>query len=892
MRRVLALTVLSVYCSFILSGSILADGYSVRNAIVATARAQDGKPYVYGAAGPNSFDCSGLVMYCFSQNGVSIGVHSSSAQWGMCDALGSKNDLLPGDLVFYGDLSHVGIWTGSGVFAADSPYFGIHEHNWGWDTGYTKFGRIRASYWPNGDNSYNPIVAPGDPNLGGPGNGAWYPLGTDITFYAYNNGGTSPETRIWVDGGPDWGWGNYEGQHWGAPGSGTYTWHGQKHNAAGYSNVVTWSFHINYPPNSPSLSSPADGAILASRSIPLSWNGADDPDGGPGAVRYCVNRNNWGGETGWIGTGTSTSLTAPSDGTFTWQVKAADDWNESGFSGTRSFTVDTVAPSVSTAIVPASPNGNAGWYVTKPSFSVSASDVTTHVAHTWYVLDGASPVGYSTPVLLNDGIHTYSGRADDDAANVGVSATSTAKVDTLAPVVTVVVSPSSSNGENGWYTVQPTIAVSAVDPNGSDGSGVSSRFYSIDGSEQPYTSEVTIPLGAHAVTGRAADVAGNSATVPVEIDVDTTAPVFVSVDTTETSGSLDTLTASWEFADPESDIAEYEYSIYREAGETDEFVAGPFVTDQPHAYQTNLSLTRGETYYFIVRAKNYAGTYSVYVPSDGILATEETRDVAPEMNSGGVSAEPRTSENYLVLDSFGQFVVDTSTSASFTLESGYWHSELTTTPVETIAIAKATENNKLVQLGSAAKPVVVTVAPGVFADRFYVEQPDRSSGIAVSFGAGLTSSLIPGDRVWILGTLNESGGERIIEYAAAGFVLHSDPLGALFVTNGWLGGSDLNSLTKGVEGAAGLNNIGLLVKTCGQVKQVDPSGAYFYISDGSSITDGTLTNGEANVGVRVAADGRSYTGQFVTVTGISSCFVDEGGKSQRLIRPVTITPLQ
>lgn len=741
-------------------------------------------------------------------------------------------------------------------------------------------------------------AAPGDPNMAGsPGNGYWYRPGTDITFCAGDNGGSSPQTHIWIDGEPDsWGWGSYQSQHWGAPGSGTYTWHAQKRagcDNSKMSNVITWSFHINYPPSTPSLASPADGAILCTRNVSLAWNGATDLDGGPGGIRYCVNRNNWGGETGWTITATSTSLTAPSDGTFTWQVKAADDWNDSGYGATRSFTVDTVVPSVSTAISPVTPNGNAGWYVSKPSFTVSASDATTSIAHLWYVLDGASPITYSSAVLLSDGIHTCSGRADDTAANVGVSPTSTAKVDTLAPVVTLTLNPAAPNGENGWYTVSPTLTMSAVDPNGSDGSGVQDRFYSIDGSEHLYTGGIAVSnSGIHSVSGRATDVAGNSGSTGVQVKLDTTAPVFTSADTAPESNNLDTLTASWTCADPESGVACYEYSIYHKTGGSDELIAGPVATTQPYGYVTNLGLVRDETYYFVVRAKNNAGLYSGLVASQNITATDGTRDVAPLMDSGGTSTEPRTSGNYMVVDSLGQFVVDTSASANFIVESGYWHSEVPTTPVETVAVAKATGNNTLVQLGSPTKPMVVTVATSIFTDRFYVEQPDRSSGIAVSFGAGLTSSLISGDRVWILGTLKEVGGERMIQYAAPTFVFHSDPLGALFVSNGSLGGSDWNDLTKGIEGGAGLNNVGLLIKTCGRVGKTDPSGTYFYINDGSNLADGTTTQGEASVGVRVAGDGRSYTGQFVTVTGVSSCFSDEGGKSQRLIRPVTVTPAQ
>ena len=72
-----------------------------------------GKPYRYGAAGPNAFDCSGFTQYVFGQLGVSL-PHNSAAQYGAVRHI-SKADLQIGDLVFMktsGRISHVGIYAG------------------------------------------------------------------------------------------------------------------------------------------------------------------------------------------------------------------------------------------------------------------------------------------------------------------------------------------------------------------------------------------------------------------------------------------------------------------------------------------------------------------------------------------------------------------------------------------------------------------------------------------------------------------------------------------------------------------------------------------------------------------------------------------------------------
>jgi len=80
---------------------------------VSTALAQVGKPYVYGAAGPYSFDCSGLTMYSWAAAGVSLS-HASSVQSGQGVPV-SISDLQPGDLVFYySPVSHVAMYIGNG----------------------------------------------------------------------------------------------------------------------------------------------------------------------------------------------------------------------------------------------------------------------------------------------------------------------------------------------------------------------------------------------------------------------------------------------------------------------------------------------------------------------------------------------------------------------------------------------------------------------------------------------------------------------------------------------------------------------------------------------------------------------------------------------------------
>jgi cell wall-associated NlpC family hydrolase len=72
-----------------------------------------GSPYSWGAAGPNSFDCSGLTMWSWGKAGVSL-PHSSQSQYSSGQHV-SRANLQPGDLVFFGSpIHHVGIYIGGG----------------------------------------------------------------------------------------------------------------------------------------------------------------------------------------------------------------------------------------------------------------------------------------------------------------------------------------------------------------------------------------------------------------------------------------------------------------------------------------------------------------------------------------------------------------------------------------------------------------------------------------------------------------------------------------------------------------------------------------------------------------------------------------------------------
>lgn len=83
--------------------------------VIAVAKAQMGKPYRWGATGPNSFDCSGLMQYAY-KNGAGVSLPRVSREQATVGKKVSKAELQPGDLVFFakgGRIHHVGMYLGN-----------------------------------------------------------------------------------------------------------------------------------------------------------------------------------------------------------------------------------------------------------------------------------------------------------------------------------------------------------------------------------------------------------------------------------------------------------------------------------------------------------------------------------------------------------------------------------------------------------------------------------------------------------------------------------------------------------------------------------------------------------------------------------------------------------
>jgi len=101
---------------------VLPEAKTVGLVALKAAETREGDPYVWAAAGPYEFDCSGLVVWAFAQEGISL-PHYTGSLWNSGMHV-SRADLEPGDLLFFfADISHVGFYMGDGMML-DAPSAG------------------------------------------------------------------------------------------------------------------------------------------------------------------------------------------------------------------------------------------------------------------------------------------------------------------------------------------------------------------------------------------------------------------------------------------------------------------------------------------------------------------------------------------------------------------------------------------------------------------------------------------------------------------------------------------------------------------------------------------------------------------------------------------------
>ena len=165
--------------------------------------------------------------------------------------------------------------------------------------------------------------------------------------------------------------------------------------------------------------------------------------------------------------GSAVTVSGQGDHTITfWSVDNAGNVEDVA---TTHVKLDDVKPSTSIAVSPLSPDGAHGWYVSTPSFTLTASDATSGVASTSYGLDGGSAQAYAGAVPIPDGQHTASYWSADNAGNEETHhTTATFKVDTADPTGVITAPVDGAD-------VRQTIAISSDSTDAT--SGVDSALF-------------------------------------------------------------------------------------------------------------------------------------------------------------------------------------------------------------------------------------------------------------------------------------------------------------------------------------------------------------------------------------------------------------------------------
>jgi large repetitive protein len=259
------------------------------------------------------------------------------------------------------------------------------------------------------------------------------------------------------------------------------------------------------------------------------------------------------------------------DGLHTFRVRARDGVGNTSTTTELSWTIDTVAPTVTLTSTPAALTNNA-----TPSFAFAASEGGGTLS---CKLDGGafsactSPITYPTQA---DGQHTFALKATDAAGNIGPEAAFVWTIDTVAPAVTLTLKPATASNDP-----TPSFAFSA-------GAVVPFLCKLDDNTFTACTSPITYPPqpdGAHTFAVQATDAAGNTGETTYSWTIDT-APPPVPILQSSPPDVTASQTARFEFGDAEPGV---EYDCRLDASSfslctSPKDYVGP-LADGPHTFR-------------------------------------------------------------------------------------------------------------------------------------------------------------------------------------------------------------------------------------------------------------------------------------------------------------------
>jgi len=243
-----------------------------------------------------------------------------------------------------------------------------------------------------------------------------------------------------------------------------------------------------------------------------------------------------------------------------------------------------------------------------------------------------------------------------------------------------------------------------------------------------------------------------------------------------------------------------------------------------------------------------------------VMGEDDTYDTLTTYYTGTVVADDRVNKVTGTIHTSGSDkVLDVDSGPGFDPD-GYIGS-VQTVAQGTIAWAKTFADGLYLTADLSGK-VVSRTFPAL--GYFCVQEPSRACGIRVNDSAS-AESLHAGDIVTISGgEMTTVDGERAINYAYTQMDSSGDAPRPLGLNNKAVGGGNLNVLTQGPAGGTGTNNVGLLVRAWGKVTAT--GSGYFYVDDGSNLSDGSGSTGVCIEGVITYMPDID---DYVAATGIS-----------------------
>jgi hypothetical protein len=193
----------------------------------------------------------------------------------------------------------------------------------------------------------------------------------------------------------------------------------------------------------------------------------------------------------------------PPEGISNFFWRSIDQAGNSESERSRTFKVDTIAPSMEYSIYPEQPDGEDGWYVTEPTVTLSSEDTD----NLYYSFDGGVMSPYTQPISIPDGAHTLRMLPIDQAGNQGDEMRLEVKVDTVVPEIYVNFEGWEYDIDNSskWLTFAPTLAV-----DGSE-NGMTIMYSMNEDEEEPYSKPLQIGEGENMIWVHGKDKAGNPA---------------------------------------------------------------------------------------------------------------------------------------------------------------------------------------------------------------------------------------------------------------------------------------------------------------------------------------------------------------------------------------------